>query len=128
MLFHIIYGVAVNSEQTLPLLDIALLQGYVDSLGKNIVEQMFALYQQQAKVYLADIKHAQVADDSQLWQEHCHKMKGASASVGLLQLHKQLVALEKSTVSQAEKAECFLVLENENQRAINEFQNWLNQV
>ncbi|WP_246058468.1 Hpt domain-containing protein [Litorilituus lipolyticus] len=118
----------MNSEQTIPLLDIALLQGYIDSLGKNIVEQMFALYQQQAQVYLADIEKAQGEDAKESWQEHCHKMKGASASVGLLQLHKKLVVLEKTSASQVEKAELLTQLKEENALALQAFEEWLTAV
>ena len=115
-------------DQTLPLLDVVLLQGYVDSLGKNIVEQMFALYKQQATIYLSDIERSQLADDADLWQEYCHKMKGASASVGLTRLHTLLVPLEKTTAQQAGKAIYLTELKHENEQGIVAFQQWLAKV
>ncbi len=115
-------------KQDLPPLDVLLLQSYIDSLGKSIVEQMFTLYKQQATIYLNDIKKAQLTDSIVLWQEHCHKMKGASASVGLTRLHSLLVKLEKTTVQQAEKAILFTELENENEKAIAVFKQWLAEV
>jgi len=118
----------VSITETLPKLDVLLLQSYVDSLGKNIVEQMFTLYKQQVTIYLTDIEKAQLADVSVLWQEHCHKMKGASASVGLMRLHNLLVTLEKTTAKQAEKAKLLAELKHENEQAIAAFQLWLDNV
>ena len=48
----------METEQSSHYLDIELLQGYLDSLGKPIVEQMFALYCQQVEIYLNDIESA----------------------------------------------------------------------
>ena len=115
----------VKIDQTLPLLDVILLQSYIDSLGKNIVEQMFALYKQQSTIYLSDIEKSQLADAIDLWQEHCHKMKGASASVGLTRLHALLVPLEKTTAAQSEKAIYLTELRLVNEQAIGAFQQWL---
>ena len=47
-------GVFVETEQSSHYLDLDLLEGYLDSLGKTIVEQMFALYCQQVEIYLND--------------------------------------------------------------------------
>ena len=64
-------------------LDLDLLQGYIDNLGKAVVEQMLQLYISQSAIYIDDIR-SNVSDDKQkLWQESCHKMKGAAGSVGL---------------------------------------------
>ena len=79
------------------LLDISLLQGYLDSLGASIVEKMRDLYIQQSTLYLKEITLAVEAESQVNWQEACHKMKGAAGSVGLLLVHQQLVLLEKST-------------------------------
>lgn len=113
------------TAQTVVLLDVELLQGYLDSLGKATVEKMFALYSQQVAIYLADIEKAQLADNAKDWQEHCHKMKGAAASVGLVELHKQLVVLEKITATQQEKSQLLLDLQAGNQQAMTAFSQWL---
>ena len=109
----------------LPQLDLLLLQSYLDSLGKNIVEQMFTLYKQQAIIYITDIEKAQLVDSAALWQEHCHKMKGASASVGLTHLHGLLVSLEKTVAKQEEKSVLLIELKYKNEQAIDAFQQWL---
>ena len=118
----------VNSEQGIQTLDLALLQGYMDSLGNIIVDKMFSLYKQQVILYLSDIENAQLEDSGLLWQESCHKMKGASGSVGLIRLHGMLVTLEKVTASKSEKAVLLNELKDENEKAITAFQHWLTKV
>jgi len=115
----------VTIKQTLPKLDLLLLQSYMDSLGKNIVEKMFALYKQQAAIYLTDIEKAQLVDSTALWQEHCHKMKGAAASTGLSRLHDLLIGLEKTKAQQAEKLVLLSELKNENKQAIKALEQWM---
>jgi len=115
----------VNTEQSLPQLDTVLLQEYLDSLGKNIVEKMFALYCQQVVIYLNDIEKALLNDSEQGWQEHCHKMKGASASVGLIRLHGQLKQLENTDAQQQEKSLMLEELKLANKQAISDFNHWL---
>lgn len=110
---------------TLPLIDETLVQGYLDSLGKNIVEQMLALYKQQVAIYLTDIEKAQKLDSAELWQEHCHKMKGASASVGLMRVHGLLVILEKTSAQKQDKAILFTELKHENEQAVHALEQWL---
>lgn len=106
-------------------LDLELLQGYLDSLGKVIVEQMFALYCQQVEIYLNDIENAQLNDSLSGWQEHCHKMKGAAASVGMCQLHGQLKLLEKTDASKEKKLALLQELRLSNEQAILAFKAWL---
>jgi HPt (histidine-containing phosphotransfer) domain-containing protein len=117
----------VKSDPMLPILDLELLSGYMESLGHNFVEKMFNLYKQQVVLYLSAIESAQTNDSTTLWEESCHKMKGASASVGLLKLHSMLVILEKTEASQSEKATLFNDLKIENEKGVTEFQQWLSQ-
>ncbi|WP_232771564.1 Hpt domain-containing protein [Colwellia sp. 12G3] len=115
----------MGTEQSNPDLDLELLEGYLDSLGKTIVEQMFALYCQQVAIYLNDIESAQLNDSLSGWEEHCHKMKGATASVGMCQLHAQLKLLEKSTAPKEQKRELLTALKLANEQAILTFKSWL---
>jgi len=117
--------VSVESKQLDPYLDIELLQGYLDSLGKAIVEQMFSLYCQQVEIYLKDIENAQINNSASEWQEHCHKMKGASASVGMCQLHGLLKVLEHTEATQEKKADLLTSLKAENEQASLAFKDWL---
>jgi HPt (histidine-containing phosphotransfer) domain-containing protein len=106
-------------------LDEELLQSYFDSLGKAIVEQMFSLYCQQVEIYLKDIESAQLNDSLSEWQDHCHKMKGASASVGMCLLHGKLNSLEKTDDAQEQKAIYLKELRECNKQSIHSFNHWL---
>jgi len=111
----------MNNKQ----LDFNLLGGYLTNLGKQTVNKMLELYEQQSKVYLLDIEQALVISSQQLWQEHCHKMKGASASVGLTQVNSLLVVMEKSNKEETLKAEDIKQLKSLNEAAITAFTQWL---
>ncbi|WP_246143488.1 Hpt domain-containing protein [Colwellia echini] len=115
----------MQAEQMSSKLDLVLLDDYLDRLGKVIVEKMFTLYTQQVVIYLNDIENAQLSESSTDWQTHCHKMKGAAASVGMSQLHAQLKVLEKTDASTAEKAVLLTELKVLNEDAIFTFKNWL---
>ena len=108
-------------------LDTDLLAGYVDNLGKDIVQQMLDLYIQQSVVYLRDIKEAITECSQPLWQEHCHKMKGATGSVGLTSVHAKLVAIEKSNDTWDVKEGYYNELAELNNAAITSFTTWLSE-
>lgn len=113
-------------EQKSPYLDVVLLQGYLDSLGKTVLEKMIALYCQQVNIYLEDIASAQARNAVDDWQIHCHKMKGACASVGMLNLHGKLKIMEKTEASQQDKLVLIDDLVRENEQSILAFTSWLN--
>ena len=106
-------------------LDLNLLQGYIDNLGQSIVQQMLDLYIGQSAIYLGEITETVAADKQKLWQESCHKMKGAAGSVGLLLVHKKLAAIEKSDEAEATKLAYLAELNELNTTAYNEFSAWL---
>jgi len=110
-----------NIEQ----LDVNLLDGYLDSLGQDIVQQMLDLYIQQSITYLDDITDSLKQESQELWQEHCHKMKGATGSVGLLATHAILVKIEKLPNSWSEKSTYLAELVSTNKKAIDAFKIWL---
>jgi HPt (histidine-containing phosphotransfer) domain-containing protein len=115
-----------NSE--LIQLDTELLDGYVQSLGVNIVNKMFKLYCDQVTIYLNDIEYALINDNEQLWQEHCHKMKGAAGSVGLKALHSRLKLMEKTSANKTEKCDQLSTLKSHNEKAIVDFSDWLESI
>lgn len=112
----------------LSVLDEALLTSYVNDLNKDIVKQMIELYTQQSTIYFNDINSAVVAQSNSLWQEHCHKMKGAAGSVGLKDLHAYLVEVEKSEARSAEKLTILANISQLNISGITAFNFWLNTV
>lgn len=106
-------------------LDLTLLNDYLGSLGKDIVEQMLSLYIQQSVEYIENISQAATSEDQQAWQESCHKMKGAAASAGLLEVHAKLVAIEKSVDSVSQKLAYIEELKVLNEEALAVFKLWL---
>jgi HPt (histidine-containing phosphotransfer) domain-containing protein len=106
-------------------IDLTLINGYLEALDLTVIQQMLDLYIQQSQLYLSAIDGAVVAEDQQLWQEQCHKMKGAAASAGLTQVHQKLSAIEKSTQAWATKADHVQGLRLLNKNAITAFEQWL---
>lgn len=106
-------------------LDNELLVGYVQSLGVDMVKKMFALYRQQVTIYLEDIEGSLLSDSASLWQEHCHKMKGAAGSVGLKALYARLKLMEKTTANREDKARQLAELKTHNKQAIADFSDWI---
>ncbi len=106
-------------------LDDSLLTGYLNNLGKVTVSKMLELYMQQSELYLADIGKALESSSQSLWQEHCHKMKGAAGSVGLKALHIFLVNIEKSVAPRAEKKVMLANLTTLNAQGVRCFKHWL---
>jgi HPt (histidine-containing phosphotransfer) domain-containing protein len=115
----------MNKNEECMQLDKDLLEGYLQSLGFNIVKQMFDLYTQQVTLYLNDIETSLLCDKVEQWQEHCHKMKGAAGSVGLKSLHARLKLMEKTTANANEKTSQLNELKLHNQQAMLDFNNWL---
>ena len=118
-------GAFVESKNLNPCLDVELLEDYLARMGKKVVEQMFTLYCQQVEIYLNDIKQAQLSNSLLAWQESCHKMKGAAASVGLVQLHGKLKELEKIKAEQQEKSVLLSELVILSEQATCAFKDWL---
>ncbi|MBA6348519.1 MULTISPECIES: phosphorelay protein [unclassified Colwellia] len=106
-------------------LDVNLLDGYLDSLGQDIVQQMLDLYIEQSKTYIEDIIDSIAQESQVLWQERCHKMKGATGSVGLLTAHAKLVAIEKLPEQWPEKSAFISELNEINKNAVTAFKVWL---
>ena len=128
VIFYLQMECCMNIKQSSETLNIDLLKGYLDTLSKGMLEKMYELYGQQAPIYLANINNAIIENSDILWKESCHKMKGAAASVGLMTLHSQLVALEKINATTEEKIKILSDLTEENTKAMKVFEHWLSTV
>ncbi len=106
-------------------LDLNLLNGYLSKLGEATLIKMIALYRQQSNIYLQEIEQSVKTNDQTLWQQHCHKMKGAAGSVGLTDVHSYLVAIERSNVDPIAKQNLLSELQKKNKLAIDQFDIWL---
>ncbi len=109
------------------ILDLVLLQGYLDNIGTDVVLQMLDLYIKQSEIYLEDIDRASIGNSQIVWHDACHKMKGAAGSVGLKKVHANLVAIENLTETSAIKQQAVIALTKVNQVAIEMFQVWIKQ-
>lgn len=98
-----------------------LLGSYLSQLSKDIIAQMLQLYIGQSEQYLADIESAAQQQNQELWQQNCHKMKGAASSVGFLKLQQRLAELEHQSM------DCTVLqeLSELNSKSISEFELWL---
>lgn len=115
----------MNRNNELIELDSGLLEDYIQSLGIEVVKKMLALYHQQVAIYLIDIEKSLQSNSAELWQEHCHKMKGAAGSVGLKSLHAHLAVMEKTTADISEKTQQLAELNAHNQQALMHVNVWL---
>lgn len=115
----------MSEYEKLAQLDKELLDGYVQGLGSNVVQQMFDLYSKQVVIYIADIEASLLQNNAQSWQESCHKMKGAAGSVGLKALHERLKLMEKTMANASEKAQQLADLKTHSQQAMDAFSDWL---
>lgn len=106
-------------------LDLALINGYLEVLDLEVIQQMLDLYRQQSILYLTGISAAIDETNDNTWQEQCHKMKGAAASAGLCQVHQKLIAIEKTTEAWQVRADHLSALALLNQQAIDTFKQWL---
>lgn len=107
-------------------IDLVLIDDYLENLGVSIVAKMLAMYEVQSEVYLNDIELALGSEEQSLWQERCHKMKGAAGSVGMKKVHAHLVAIEKSAAPVSQKSEFIVKLKALNKEAINAFSELIN--
>lgn len=109
------------------ILNTELLNGYKENLGNAVLEKMHALYCQQSAEYIDFIADAIVQESQSLWQERCHKMKGAAASAGLVAAHKHLSSIEKDEASKETKLAQLDQLKLLNAAGIDAFAQWLAQ-
>jgi HPt (histidine-containing phosphotransfer) domain-containing protein len=116
----------MSLNQTNEYLDLVLLEQYLNSIGKAVVEQMFGLYCQQVNTYLADIEKASADKCIIEWRQHCHKMKGAAGSVGMKVLSEGLKKLEALDVLRLDDAANLVInLRKQNKQSIAVFKIWL---
>lgn len=107
------------------IIDVNLIGDYKANLGADLVDEMLGLYCQQAQQYLADIDKANLQENHKDWHQHCHKLKGAAASVGFVDLRHFIVSIEHSEESQVKKSTHLAVLHRKNEHGISALKQWL---
>ncbi|RWR01534.1 aerobic respiration control sensor protein ArcB [[Pantoea] beijingensis] len=75
-------------EKKLTLLDIAMLEQYLDLVGPSLIYQSLEMFEQMMPGYLAVLDSNMMARDQAGIAEEGHKIKGAAGSVGLKHLQQ----------------------------------------
>ncbi|CUU22692.1 aerobic respiration control sensor protein [Duffyella gerundensis] len=86
-----------EEDSRLTLLDIPVLEQYIDLVGPGLIRQSLAMFEQMMPGYLAVLDSNMMARDQKGIAEEGHKIKGAAGAVGLLhlqQLAKQIQSPE----------------------------------
>lgn len=89
--------VVEEDDSTLALLDITVLEQYIDLVGTGLIRQSLTMFEQMMPGYLAVLDSNMMARDQKGIAEEGHKIKGAAGSIGLLhlqQLAKQIQSPE----------------------------------
>ncbi|MDP2715235.1 ATP-binding protein [Rheinheimera sp.] len=80
-------------------LDQAILNDYIQSLGKDAVKRSAQLFSQLLPGYMNRMMETAVQRQEHDFQEAAHKLKGAAASVGLLWVQQQAKRFEQEPVN-----------------------------
>jgi two-component system aerobic respiration control sensor histidine kinase ArcB len=85
---------AASAEDAI--LDLNILQDYLQSLGIHSVKRSIQLFQQLLPGYISKMVEAATQQQLHEFQEAAHKLKGAASSVGLLWVQQQAKEFEQS--------------------------------
>lgn len=75
-------------EKELALLDLPMLEQYMELVGPQLIHQSLAMFEQMMPGYLAVLDSNMMARDQKGIAEEGHKIKGAAGSVGLMHLQQ----------------------------------------
>ncbi|MBG6246461.1 aerobic respiration two-component sensor histidine kinase ArcB [Candidatus Symbiopectobacterium sp. 'North America'] len=81
------------------LLDIPMLQQYLDLVGPSLIHQSVAMFEQMMPGYLAVLDSNMTARDQKGIAEEGHKIKGAAGSVGLRHLQQVAQQIQTTTLA-----------------------------
>ncbi|WP_240222958.1 ATP-binding protein [Rheinheimera hassiensis] len=87
----------VSNEQQI--LDVATLNDYIQSLGKDAMKRSAQLFAQLLPGYMNKLMETAVQRQEKDFQEAAHKLKGAAASVGLLWVQQQAKRMEQEQIN-----------------------------
>ncbi|WP_312828927.1 Hpt domain-containing protein, partial [Pantoea anthophila] len=77
---------AVSDDKTRMLLDVAMLEQYIELVGPGLIAQSLTMFEKMMPDYLAVLESNLMARDQKGIAEEGHKIKGAAGSVGLQRL------------------------------------------
>lgn len=107
MLARLFSPSAVRLQQTKPvslsneqqILDVDTLNDYIHSLGKDAMKRSAQLFAQLLPGYMHKLTEAVIQQQEKDFQDAAHKLKGASASVGLLWVQQQAKRMEQEQIN-----------------------------
>ncbi len=89
-------SVTVSDSHHLELLDIAMLEQYLDLVGPQLIYQSLKMFEKMMPGYMEILELNMTARDKQGIAEEGHKIKGAAGSVGLLHLQQIAKQIQNS--------------------------------
>ncbi|QBL10005.1 response regulator [Rheinheimera sp. D18] len=89
----------VSADTSEQVLDLVILNDYLNSLGKDAMRRSVQLFSQLLPGYINRLMETAVQRQQHDFQEAAHKLKGAAASVGLLWVQQQAKTFEQETIN-----------------------------
>ncbi|MFP1800256.1 aerobic respiration two-component sensor histidine kinase ArcB [Lonsdalea quercina] len=89
---------AVDASAAESMLDVAMLQQYLDLVGPSLIRQSLEMFEQMMPGYLAVLESNMTARDQKGIAEEGHKIKGAAGSVGLRHLQQVAQQIQTTTL------------------------------
>ncbi len=106
-------------------IDYKLIEEYEKMLGLEVVQQMINVYEDSFKVYFDEIKKAFNQDCCQTWHEHCHRLKGATSSMGFLTFTAYLTEIDHKHVSERVGHPYIEMINKLNDESLEYLKNWV---
>ncbi|MFP1981714.1 aerobic respiration two-component sensor histidine kinase ArcB [Lonsdalea quercina] len=88
----------VDASAAESMLDVAMLQQYLDLVGPSLIHQSLEMFEQMMPGYLAVLESNMTARDQKGIAEEGHKIKGAAGSVGLRHLQQVAQQIQTTTL------------------------------
>ncbi|OSN04500.1 aerobic respiration two-component sensor histidine kinase ArcB [Lonsdalea iberica] len=88
----------VDASAAESMLDVAMLQQYLDLVGPSLIHQSLEMFEQMMPSYLAVLESNMTARDQKGIAEEGHKIKGAAGSVGLRHLQQVAQQIQTTTL------------------------------
>ncbi|WP_304165072.1 aerobic respiration two-component sensor histidine kinase ArcB [Lonsdalea britannica] len=88
----------VDASDVESMLDVAMLQQYLDLVGPSLIHQSLDMFEQMMPGYLAVLESNMTARDQKGIAEEGHKIKGAAGSVGLRHLQQVAQQIQTTTL------------------------------
>ena len=107
------------------LINFKLLEEYENMLGLEVLHQMTKLYEESFQVYLEEIQQALSENCCRTWHDHCHRLKGATSSMGFIRFTYYLNQIEHKQLSERIQNPYIKMIIEHHNTALDELKSWL---